>query len=142
MKIREIMTSEPEVCTPDDTVTEAARIMASCDCGLVPIVESRDTRRPIGCVTDRDIVVRVIAQGKDPRTVSCRDVMSQELVTCGSEDDSDRAPRLMQERQVRRVLVIDEHGALEGVVAIADLAEAIDEQRSGETLQAVSHPTP
>jgi CBS domain-containing protein len=142
MKIRDIMTSEPEFCTPEDTVTEAARIMASCDCGLVPIVESRDTRRAIGCVTDRDIVVRVIAQGKDPRTVSCGDVMSQELVTCRGDAEDDGVAKLMQERQVRRVLVVDEYDALEGVVSTADLAQSIDQGKSGETLQAISQPSP
>jgi CBS domain-containing protein len=141
MKIREIMTSDPELCTPEDTVADAARIMATCDCGMVPIVESLDTRRPVGCVTDRDIVVRVIAQGRDPRTVTCRDVMSQELVTCGPLDEIDGVVEHMQERQVRRVLVVDEHGALGGVVATADVAQAIDKKKTGETLHAISQPT-
>ena len=142
MTIDEIMTTDPEFCTPDDSLIEAARLMAEHDFGIVPIVESVETRKAIGCITDRDIVVRVVAEGKDPNTVtSLREVMTPELCTCSPNDDVDDVRHLMEQRQLRRILVTDEHGSLVGVVSTADLAGSIDKAKVGETLEQISEPT-
>jgi CBS domain-containing protein len=141
MKISEIMTADPEFCTADDSVIDAARIMAEHDIGMVPICESVETRKAIGCVTDRDIVVRVVAEGKDPNVVnSLREVMTHQLVTCSPADDVDEVLLLMEQRQVRRVLVTDEHGSLIGVVATADLASSIEKDKVGQVLEEISEP--
>src|SRR5258706_5297634 len=140
MRIAEIMTPNPEFCTPDDSIIDAARIMARRDVGIVPIVESVETRRAIGCITDRDIVVRVIAEGKDPNLIgSLREVMTHELISCSPEDDVEDVRQLMQQRQVRRVIAIDEHGSLTGVLALADLALEVDsKEKVGETVESIS----
>ena len=141
MKISEIMTADPEFCTPDDSVIDAARIMAQKDVGIVPICESIDTRKAIGCITDRDIVVRIVAEGKDPNVInSLREVMTNEIITCSPVDDVEDVRHLMEQRQVRRVLVTDEHGSLVGIVAIADLATTVEKEKLGETLEEISEP--
>jgi CBS domain-containing protein len=141
MKISEIMTANPEYCTPDDSVYEVARLMAEHDFGIVPIVESLETRRVVGCLTDRDLVIRVLAEGLDPETLpSLREIMSAGLITCSEDDDVDDVRHLMEQRQVRRVLVTDEHGSLVGVVATADLAASVDKAKMGATMEEISEP--
>jgi CBS domain-containing protein len=143
MKIVEIMTANPEFVTPDDSVIDVANIMARENVGLVPVCESRETRKLCGVITDRDIVVRVIAEGKDPRAIaSLTEIMSPELVTCSPDDDVDTVKQLMQDHQVRRVLGTDEHGCLVGLVAQADLARELAREEVGETLKAISQETP
>jgi len=139
MKISMIMTPNPELVTPDDSVIDVARIMERENVGVVPVVESRDTRKAIGVITDRDIVVRVVAQGRDPNAVAnLREVMTQELVTCSPNDDDETCKGLMAEHQLRRILVVDEHGSLIGVVSQADLARELPREKVGETVQAIS----
>ena len=142
MKISEIMTADPEFCTPDDSLVDCARIMAEHDVGIVPGCESVETRKLIGCLTDRDIVVRVVAEGKDPNMAPLSEVMTQELITCAANDDVDDVEKLMEQRQVRRVMVTDEHGSLIGVLATADLAASLSKEKVGETLQEISEPAP
>jgi CBS domain-containing protein len=141
MKIAELMTPDPECCTPEDSVVEAARIMERMDVGIVPVIESRDTRKAFGCVTDRDIVTRVVAQGKDPNVVvSLRQVMTPQIVTCSPNDDVETVAQLMREHRVRRVLVVDEHGALVGIVATADLARHLEGGEIAATLHDICQP--
>src|SRR5690348_6714891 len=118
-KVTDLMTPQPECCTPDDSIIEVARVMEQRDVGIVPIVESQDTRRVVGVITDRDIVLRVVAQGHDPNEIiSVRDVMTNELVTCTPDADALNVEALMKQRKVRRVLVVDDHGSVVGVVAM------------------------
>jgi CBS domain-containing protein len=140
MKVKDVMTQNPECCTPDDSLTDAARIMKRRDVGFVPVVDSRDTRRLVGCVTDRDIVTRAIAEGKDPDAVSLGAIMTDDLVCCSPDDDVEGAKRLMAEHRLRRVLACDEDGSLIGVVALADIARRLHEQAVGETEKAISQP--
>jgi CBS domain-containing protein len=125
MKAREIMTTNPACCTPDDTVQEAARLMAECDCGLVPVVDDTRTMRLVGVVTDRDLAVRALAKGRGAET-RVRDVMTSSPRCCGPDDDVRDVERAMADNQVRRVPIIDERGHCVGVVAQADLARAAD----------------
>jgi len=141
MKITDVMTQDPQFCTTNDTIVDCAQLMAQRDFGMVPLCESRDTRRLVGCVTDRDIVVRAVAERKDYDS-SIADIMSTNVITVRPEDDVEQARDLMEQHQIRRLLVIDEHGSLVGVVATADLALAIEEQAIGETLEAISQPAP
>jgi CBS domain-containing protein len=140
MKISDVMTPNPEFCTPDSTIQECARLMAERDVGIVPICESRDTRRLVGCLTDRDLVLRVISEGRDPGHVEADEVMTQRLVTCREIDGIEEVSRLMEEHQVRRVLVVDEYFSLIGVVSTADLARSMARSKVGETLEAISQP--
>jgi len=140
-RVNEIMTPIPECCTPDDSIIEVARVMEQRDVGAVPIVESQDTRRVVGIITDRDIVLRVVAEGPDPNAViGAREVMTPEIVSCGPDDDVAEVEELMKQHQVRRILVLDEQGSVVGIVATADLARAADDSKLGDTMKSITHP--
>ena len=141
MKVREIMTENPACCTPEQTVHEAARLMAQNDCGSIPVVEE-STRRLLGVVTDRDLAIRVLAEGRGPDT-PVREAMTPDPVTCSPDDDVDKVERLMAERQVRRIPVV-ENGRVVGVVAQADLAlhpNAVSDREVGHLVEEISQPT-
>lgn len=139
-KITEVMTPIPQCCTPDDSVIEVARVMQQHDVGVVPIIESQDTRRVLGVITDRDIVLRVVAEGRDPsEMISVRDVMTEKVVSVSPDADVLHAEERMKEHQLRRVLVVDDNGCLVGIVSMADLARATDETQLGDTEKAITH---
>ncbi len=141
MKVREIMTENPACCTPEQTVREAAHLMVQNDCGSIPVVEE-STRRLLGVVTDRDLAIRVLAEGRGPDT-PVREAMTPDPVTCSPDDDVDKVERLMAERQVRRIPVV-ENGRVVGVVAQADLAlhpNAVSDREVGHLVEEISQPT-
>ena len=133
--IREAMTSNPCAIEADRSVAYAAKMMKQEDVGLAPIVESG---RLVGALTDRDIVVRVVAEGKDPDTVSVRDVSSENLVTIDPQQGLDEALSLMARYQVRRLPVVEEDGRLVGVLAQADVAEGAKPKKTGEMIEEIS----
>src|SRR6059058_4480598 len=133
--IREVMTSNPSTIEPDKNVVEAARIMKQEDAGVVPVTENG---RLTGMVTDRDIAVRVVAEGKDPQATPVREVASKDLVTIDPQQDLDEALRLMAQHQIRRLPVVEEDGRLVGVVAQADVARKGDDSQTGELVQEIS----
>ncbi len=132
--IRELMTSNPASCPPSATVVDAARTMAQEDVGPVPIV---DGDRLVGIVTDRDLVVRVLAEGRDPNSTTVGEIASGDLVTVQPDTDVGEALELMSQQQVRRLLVA-EGDRLVGIVAQADVARAADEEQVGEVVQDIS----
>ncbi|HZT92452.1 MAG TPA: CBS domain-containing protein [Gaiellaceae bacterium] len=134
-QIRELMTSDPRTVAPGDSVVDAARVMRDEDAGVVPVA---DGGRLVGVVTDRDIAIRVVAEGKDPSATTVRDVASQELVTIDPQQDLDEALRLMAQHQVRRLPVVEEDGKLVGIVAQADVARHADDERTGEVVEDIS----
>jgi CBS domain-containing protein len=133
MDIRDVMTPNPRTVTPDDTIESAARIMRDEDTGAVPVVQNG---RPVGMVTDRDIVIRAVADGGTNRTV--RDVVTDRLISVSPETSTREAAELMSAHQIRRLPVV-EHDRLVGIVSLGDLAvkEAKD-RRVGDTLQSIS----
>ena len=133
--IREVMTSNPSTIEPDKNVVEAARIMKQEDAGVVPVTENG---RLTGMVTDRDIAIRVVAEGKDPQSTTVREVASTNLVTIDPQQDLDEALRLMAKHQVRRLPVVEEDGRLVGVVAQADVAREGDDTQTGQVVQEIS----
>ena len=135
MAIRDLMTSNPATLEPSSTVADAAKVMASEDVGPVPIVEGE---RLVGMVTDRDLVVRVIAEGRDPNSTTLGEIASSDLVTIQPDTELEEATRLMSQHQVRRLLVTEDGGRLIGIVAQADIARALDEERTGAVVQDVS----
>jgi CBS domain-containing protein len=135
VQLRDVMTPNPVTVEPSATLEEAARIMRDQDTGVVPIVENG---RPVGVITDRDIVVRAVADGADGSRRSVREVASSDLVTVAPDMTTEQAAALMAERQVRRVLVC-ENDRLVGVASIGDLAvKGRDDQRMGDTLEDIS----
>lgn len=140
MTCSELMTSNPSFCTPDDTAMRAAELMRSENIGSIPVVSSRSDRRVIGIVTDRDLAIRLIAEGRAPEASSVSDVMTDNPVTCRAKDDIRDAMQAMSRQQVRRVPIVDEEGRLTGIIAQADLARHLDERQSGEVLEDISQP--
>ncbi len=137
-KVREVMTTRPRCVTPDTPIAEVAALMESEDVGAIPVVEGDALA---GIVTDRDIVVRAVAKGKDPRGMPAREVSSAEIVTVGPEDDLDTALQRMAESQVRRLLVVDDGSRLVGILSQADAALEAKEKSVGEMVEAISTPT-
>jgi CBS domain-containing protein len=133
--IREVMTSKMCSIDAEKPVAYAAKMMRDEDVGLAPIVEGD---RLVGTLTDRDIAIRVVAEGRDPESTSVREVASTDLVTVDPQQDLDEALRLMAEHQVRRIPVVEEDGRLVGVVAQADIARQADDRQTGEVVEQIS----
>ena len=133
--IREAMTSKPCSIDADKPVSYAAKMMRDEDVGLAPIVEGE---RLVGVLTDRDIAVRVVAEGRDPDQVKVAEVASRDIVTLDPQQNLDEALRLMAQHQVRRLPVVEEDGRLVGVLAQADVAKEADQGRTGEVVQQIS----
>ncbi|HET6778023.1 MAG TPA: CBS domain-containing protein [Gemmatimonadales bacterium] len=142
MRVKQIMTPDPASCTPETSVGEAATLMRDNDCGSIPVVENTTSRRLVGTVTDRDLAIRVLADGKGP-DVLVREVMTPDPVTCVPEDEVEDLRQVMIERQVRRIPVVDTDGKLVGIVAQADIARedgAASDREVGRIVEAISEP--
>jgi CBS domain-containing protein len=143
MKAREIMTSDPQVVTPEDTITRAAQIMRESDVGIVPVVDDASSRRLRGVITDRDIAVRHVADshGEDCRV---RDHMSGRLMKARPDDDVTQVLDTMQREQVRRMPVVGDDDRLIGIIAQADIAMDVGPDRPRDvqqTVEEISRPT-
>ena len=134
-KVHEVMTERPRAVTPQTPLREVAEVMETEDVGAVPVV---DGDRLVGIVTDRDIVVRAIAKGKDPRGMPAAEVSSRELVTVNPDDELTDALKLMAQYQVRRLAVTAEDERLVGVVSQADVALQGKDKDTGEVVQGIS----
>jgi CBS domain-containing protein len=135
------MTREPICCEPGDPVTRAADLMRQHDIGSLPVVESNLDRRLVGIVTDRDLVVKVVAGDRSVESATVRDAMTANPWSCGADEELDRVVSLMAERQVRRMPIVDEKGNLVGIIAQADVAtRANRDQRTGALVEAISEP--
>ena len=138
MKVQEIMTANPRTVTPETTIREAAQLMKSEDVGVLPVVESTSSLRLIGVVTDRDITVRVVAEGRS--SASVRDAMTSGVTTCKADDNVKDVMSIMSRKQVRRIPIVDDSGNLVGIVAQADLVLEADDKRAEETIEQISQP--
>jgi len=135
MKVREAMHQGAQWVSPDTSIRELARLMREHDIGSVPIGEND---RLVGMVTDRDIVCRAVADGKNLDNLKARDVMSEGIFYCREDADLQEAVRLMEEKQIRRLPVIDQNKRMVGILALGDISNAGPRNLSGEVLQAVS----
>lgn len=137
MKVSEVMTRDVRVTAPDDTIRDAARIMAEIDAGVVPVGQDD---RLVGMLTDRDIAVRAVAQGKGPDT-RIGEVMSDEVKYCYEDEDTDHVCANLGDQQIRRIPVVNREKRLVGILSLGDLAiEDNGGNGSGETLAAISRP--
>ncbi len=132
--IRDVMTPSPQTVESGSPAVEAARLMKQVDAGMIPVVEDG---KLLGTVTDRDIVLRVIAEGKSPQATTVGEIASTEVVTVKPEQVLDEALELMAHHQIRRLPVVEE-GRLVGIVAQADVAREGDERQVGETVEQIS----
>jgi CBS domain-containing protein len=138
MKISEIMTSNFEMIDSTRSLTDAAREMQSLDVGALPV---REGTRLIGIVTDRDIVIRALAEGRDPTSTQVKDIISSEVVYCYDDDSVEDAARLMEDHQIRRLIVCDHDRTPVGIVSLGDLAvKTGKDELSGEALERISEP--
>lgn len=133
--IRDAMTSNPRSVDTSSTVIEAARLMKEADVGPIPVVEGD---RLVGIVTDRDIAIRVVAEGRDPQSVTVGEIASKDLVTVDPQQELDEALRLMAQHQVRRLPVVEEDGRLVGILAQADVAQQGDDTKTGQVVEQIS----
>lgn len=137
MKIREMMTKGTRFVAPETPVIEAAGLMRLHDIGVVPVLEDS---RIVGMLTDRDIVLQVVADGRDSKTTLVRDVMSTGSISVFDDQDVDEAVQLMQRYQVRRLPVLDRGSKLVGIVSLGDIAVDVHAGLSGRVLKEVSEP--
>jgi CBS domain-containing protein len=133
--VRELMSSNPRTVEPGATVVEAARVMKEADTGIVPVVEGD---RIVGTVTDRDVAIRVVAEGKDPQSTTVGEVASKDVVTVEPQQGLDEALRLMAKHQVRRLPVVEDDGTLVGIVSQADVAREASDEQTGEVVEEIS----
>jgi CBS domain-containing protein len=139
MQVKDIMTSSVECISPDTTLREAAQKMKQLDIGPLPICGEND--RLVGMITDRDITVRAVAAGRDPSTARVCDVMTPNVVYCYEDQDISDAAHMMEQNQIRRLVVLNREKRLVGILSLGDLAvDTGDEQLAGHTLEAVSEP--
>lgn len=141
MRVRDVMTKDPVCCTPDMTIDTVARMMSSVDCGAIPVVGDLVRRLPIGMVTDRDLVTRVIAMGRDPRGLTVRECMTSPAITIVEGTRVHDCVELLELSQIRRVIVVDDAGACCGIVAQADIARHTSKRETGDLVREISKPS-
>lgn len=133
--VREVMTTDVQVCAPHDSLVEAAKLMREINCGSIPVCEGK---KVVGMITDRDIVIQCVAEGKDCNSVHCHDCMSSQVISCTPDTDVHECARLMAEHQIRRIPVV-QNGEIVGICAIGDLATVnIYANEAGEALSQIS----
>lgn len=137
--VADLMSPDPVLCTPGTTCFDAAILMRDNDCGALPVVESLDNPIPVGVVTDRDLVVRGLAARMNPDDTLIVDVMTAEPFTISEDASVDEAMDLMEEKKIRRLIVVDEYGRCCGMLAQADLARAAPEA-AGDVIESISEP--
>ena len=133
---QDVMTPDPACCSPTTTLDQVAKMMVQHDCGEIPVVDASD--RLVGVVTDRDIVCRVVADGKNPMAHTVDQCMSRQVVTVRTDEPIERVVSTMEEHRIRRVLVVDERGRCAGIIAQADLASTQPPAEVGELVREVS----
>src|SRR5438128_241916 len=136
-KVHEVMTARPRSISPETSVSQAAELMQTEDIGAIPILEGEQLA---GMITDRDIVVRAIAEGKDPRGMPVREISTRDVVAVGPNADLSEALELMASNQIRRLPVVDDDNRLVGVVAQADVAIHVKDKKVGEVVEDISTP--
>jgi CBS domain-containing protein len=140
-KCSEVMTKNPSCCLPTDTVAKAAQQMKKEKVGSIPVIENEKTKKLIGIVTDRDLALQVIADGRDAKTTKVADVMTQDVVTCGIDDDVQNAVDAMADNQLRRIPVVDNDHMIVGIISQADVATRVDEpQETAKMVKEISQP--
>ena len=139
MKCNEVMTKTPLCCLPNDLVTKAAQLMKSENIGSIPVIENDQTKKLVGIVTDRDLALKIIADGLDATSTRVDAVMTREVVTCHADDNSQKALDAMSKYQLRRIPIVDGDNKVVGIIAQADVATRVDHpKRIAEVVKEVS----
>lgn len=133
---REIMTPAPQCCSGETLLNEVANLMVEADCGEIPVTDA--SNKVIGVVTDRDIVVRVVAKGQNPSSVTAAECMSEPVIVVNEDATLEEVMSVMEKHQIRRVPVVDGSGCCCGIISQADVAQSASENETGEMLREVS----
>ncbi len=141
MKVKEVMTADPACCISETALQEVAQMMIDHDCGEIPVVKNKETKLPIGVITDRDIVCRTVARGLNPLDLTVADCMSKPCVTVTPDMSVEECSRILEENKIRRVPVVDADGSCCGIVALADIALQAGKGVTAEVVKEVSAPT-
>lgn len=139
MKVEDIMTESPVTCMKDTSLQQAAKWMVDGDCGALPVVDSEN--KPVGVITDRDITCRTVARGRNPLQMKVADAMTADAATVYRDADIEECRELMEESQVRRMVVLDDDGTVCGMVALADIARHIPPDEAAELVRELSEET-
>lgn len=143
MQVREIMTQNPACCTPDSTLQDVARMMQENDCGCIPVVNSLLEMKPVGTITDRDITIRTVAASHNPINMKASDIMTKDIATVKPQMSVEQCFDVMEDREIRRVLVVDEQGKCCGIVAQADVVQSnASPLRTNKVIREISESAP
>jgi len=138
-KCNEVMTKNPVCCLQNDTVLKAAELMKSENVGSIPVIENEQTQKLIGIVTDRDLTLKIVAEGRDTKSTKVDAVMTHKVVTCRAEDDLQKALDAMAEHQLRRIPIVDANNRVVGIIAQADVATRVDQpEKTAEMVKEIS----
>jgi CBS domain-containing protein len=138
-KCSEVMTKNPVCCLPTDMVAKAAELMKSKNIGSIPVIENEQTENLVGIVTDRDLALRIVAEGRDAKSTKVEVVMTRKVVTCRADDDLQKALDAMSEHQLRRIPVVDNDNKVVGIIAQADVATRVDQpEKTAEIVKEIS----
>jgi len=138
-KARDVMTKDLVYASPQDTVSHVAQLMKREDIGPVLIVDNEESKRLVGIVTDRDLALKVVAEGRDPQTTYVEEVMTRKLITCRPDDDIENAMKAMAQYQLRRIPVVEDDNRLVGIISQADVATRVDEpEKTAEVVKEIS----
>lgn len=141
MKVKDVMTADPACCISETALQEVAQMMVDHDCGEIPVVDDKETKLPIGVITDRDIVCRTVARGLNPLDLTVADCMSKPCVTVTPDMSVEQCSAIMEENKIRRVPVVDAGGSCCGIVSLADIALHARRSVAAEVVKEVSEPT-
>ena len=140
-RVHDVMTPAPACCVPSTPLPEVAMLFSRHDCGSIPVVENRDTGRPVGIVTDRDVACRAIAAGRNPADLRALDCMTAPCITVAEDMSLEDCVALMEGNRIRRIVVVNDSGAVCGIVAQADIARRADDGRVAAVVRMISEPT-
>lgn len=140
--VRDVMTANPSCALPTDTVHQVAQLMKSEDVGPIPVVESHDSKKLVGIVTDRDLVLKVLAEGRNGQDTTVETVMTRNPVSCRENDSLDQALQAMSQYQVRRIPIVNDRNEIIGIIAQADVATRVEQpNRTAEVVEDISKPS-
>ena len=138
-KCDEVMTKKPVCCLPNDTVAKAAQLMKRENIGSIPVIENEQTKMLVGIVTDRDLTLKIVAEGRDAKSTKVEAVMTRKVVTCRAEDDLQKALDAMSGHQLRRIPVVDNDNKILGIIAQADVATRVNQpEKTAEMVKQIS----
>ena len=138
-KCNEVMTKNPVCCLPNDMVAKAAELMKNENIGSIPVIENEQTKKLVGIVTDRDLALKIVAEGLDAKSTKVEAVMTRKVVTCRADDDLQKALDAMSEHQLRRIPVVDNDNKILGIIAQADVATRVDQpEKTAEMVKEIS----